>query len=168
VSTAASLGARAMRDARTLSFVTSAGARPAPERGRGGDRGDRAERMRPGTAGARGAAMRELPTASRDRLLDALCVVEVDVRASGLAETVRASAETVTGVSLAFLVTGAGRSLPDLRAAAARLPLGVEGVVVRCSDEGEPSARVVGGLSVLDIGYLDDLRSMLARTASVA
>jgi len=27
---------------------------------------------------------------------------------------------------------------------------------------------VVGGLSVLDIGYLDDLRSMLARTASVA
>ena len=168
VSTAASLGARAIRDARTLSFVTSAAARPAPERARPAERADRPDRTRPGTGGARGAAMRELPTASRDRLLDALCVVEVDARMSGLAETVRAAAETVTGVSLAFLVTGAGRSLADLRAAAARLPLGVEGVVVRCSDEGEASARVVGGLSVLDIGYLDDLRSMLARTASVA
>ena len=112
--------------------------------------------------------MRELPTASRDRLLDALCLVEVDQRASSLADTVRATAETVTGVSLAFLVTGAERGLPELRAAAARLPLGVEGVVVRCSDEGEASARSVGGLSVFDIGYLDDLRSMLARTASVA
>lgn len=176
VSTAASLGARAIRDARTLSFVTSAHARPAPERARGG--GDRAERLRaagdrlgrPRSAGAglRGAAMRELPTASRDRLLDALCLVEVDQRAAGLAETVRAAAETVTGVSLAFVVTGGARGLADLRAAAARLPLGVAGVVVRCADEGEASARAVGGLSVFDIGYLDDLRSMLARTASVA
>ncbi|MFE5672564.1 DUF58 domain-containing protein [Agromyces sp. NPDC056523] len=168
VSAAASLGARAIRDARTLSFVTSASARPVPERARPGDRTDRADRLRPPSAGARGAAMRELPTASRDRLLDALCVVEVDARASGLSETVRAAAETVTGVSLAFLVTGAARSLAELRAAAARLPLGVEGVVIRCSDEGEASGRVVGGLSVFDIGYLDDLRSMLARTASVA
>ena len=80
----------------------------------------------------------------------------------------RAAAETVTGVSLAFVVTGAGRSVPDLRAATARLPLGVAGVVVRCADEGEAGARSVGGLSVFDIGYLDDLRAILARTASVA
>lgn len=112
--------------------------------------------------------MRELPTASRDRLLDALCLVEVDERATGLADTVRAAAETVTGVSLAFVVTGAARSVADLRAAASRLPLGVAGVVVRCADEGEASARTVGGLSVFDIGYLDDLRAILARTASVA
>jgi uncharacterized protein (DUF58 family) len=177
VSVAASLGARAIRDARTLSFVTSAPARPAPERVRGSG-GERAERLRapderslrarPGGGGARGAAMRELPTASRDRLLDALCLVEIDQRSAGLAETVRATAETVTGVSLAFLVTGGARGLAELRAAAARLPLGVQGVVVRCADEGEASARAVGGLSVFDVGYLDDLRSMLARTASVA
>ncbi|MBM7504311.1 DUF58 domain-containing protein [Agromyces aurantiacus] len=148
VSTAASLGARAIRDARTLSFVTSAPARAA--------------------GGATRAAMRELPTASRDRLLDALCLVEADERATGLAETVRAAAESVTGVSLAFVVTGGARALPDLRAAAARLPLGVEGIVVRCTHEGEAAGRAVGGLSVFDIGYLDDLRSMLARTASVA
>ena len=112
--------------------------------------------------------MRELPTASRDRLLDALCLVEVDERATGLADTVRAAAETVTGVSLAFVVTGGARSVVNLRAAASRLPLGVAGVVVRCADEGEASARTVGGLSVFDIGYLDDLRAILARTASVA
>ena len=164
VSTAASLGARAIRDARSLSFVTSAPIRSAPER----TRADRGDRSRAGRALPRGAAMRELPTASRDRLLDALCVVEVDERATGLADTVRAAAETVTGVSLAFVVTGAARSVADLRAATARLPLGVAGVAVRCADEGEASARAVGGLSVFDIGYLDDLRAILARTASVA
>lgn len=166
VSTAASLGARAIRDARSLSFVTSAPLRSTPERARpGAERGDWS---RAGRALPRGAAMRELPTASRDRLLDALCLVEVDERATGLADTVRAAAETVTGVSLAFVVTGGARSVVNLRAAASRLPLGVAGVVVRCADEGEASARTVGGLSVFDIGYLDDLRAILARTASVA
>ncbi|WP_159607493.1 DUF58 domain-containing protein, partial [Agromyces humi] len=56
VSAAASVGARAIRDARTVSFVVS---------GRSHD----------GVA-SRISGMRELPTVSRDRLLDALCVVE--------------------------------------------------------------------------------------------
>jgi uncharacterized protein (DUF58 family) len=156
VSAAASLGARAIRDARSISFVISgrlraAGRAPVP------------------VGGARAASgMRELPTASRDRLLDALCLVETDDRAAGLADTVRAASETVTGVSLVFLVTGSARPVADLRQAASRLPAGVEGVVVRCEAEGEATARAVGALSVFGIGYLEDLRSMIARSASVA
>ena len=115
-----------------------------------------------------GTSMRELPTASRERLLDALCLVETADGAAGLADTVRAASESVTGVSLVFLVTGEARPVADLRQAASRLPAGVEGVVVRCASEGEASARAVGALSVYGIGYLEDLRSMIARSASVA
>jgi uncharacterized protein (DUF58 family) len=156
VSAAASLGARAIRDARSISFIVSGLARAAG-------------RSTAGAQDARASAgMRELPTASRDRLLDALCLVETDPRAAGLADTVRAASESVTGVSLVFLVTGAARAVADLRQAASRLPAGVEGVVVRCVAEGEASARAVGALSVYGIGYLEDLRSMIARSASVA
>lgn len=146
VSAAASVGARAIRDARTVSFVVS---------GRG-------------RAGSRGSGMRELPTVSRDRLLDALCVVERDDAAVLLPDVARAAAEGLPGVSLAFLVTGTARGAGALRAASSRLPTGVEAIAVQCSPGGEATARTVAGLTVFGIGYLEDLRAMLARSASVA
>ena len=148
VSAAASVGARAIRDARTVSFVVSG-------RGRNG-------------AAARISGMRELPTVSRDRLLDALCVVERDARAVLLPDVARAAAESLPGVSLAFLVTGTARGVAPLRAAASRLPGGIEAIAVQCAPEGEAAARTVAGLTVFSIGYLEDLRAMLARSASVA
>lgn len=150
VSAAASVGARAIRDSRSLAFVVSGRTSPGAE------------------ARRRGGAVRELPTGSRDRLLDALCLVETDVRAVPLHEAARAAAESLAGVSLAFLVTGSAQGIAPLRAAAARLPVGVESIVVQCAPEGEASARSVAGLTVLGIGYLEDLRSMLARSATLA
>src|SRR5215207_4514861 len=88
VSAAASVGARAIRDSRSVSFVVS-----------GRDRSSGSVRRRHG-------AVRELPTASRDRLLDSLCLVESSEHAAPLQEAARAAAETLQGVSLAFLVTG--------------------------------------------------------------
>ncbi|WP_353827439.1 DUF58 domain-containing protein [Agromyces sp. SYSU T0242] len=167
VSVAGSIGARAIRDARSLAFVVSGRERPrraSSARRPAGASDPIGPRGRP-----RGlAAMRELPTASRDRLLDALCLVEVDDRAGGLGDTVRAATESIAGVSLAFIVTGGARSLADLRHAASRLPIGVEAVAVRCASEGEATAGALGGLSVYGIGYLEDLTALLARTASVA
>ncbi|MDQ0895553.1 DUF58 domain-containing protein [Agromyces ramosus] len=148
VSAAASVGARAIRDARTVSFVVSG-------------------RLRPG-APTHGGAMRELPTVSRDRLLDALCLVEIDDRSAMLPDVARAAAESLAGVSLAFLVTGTARGVTPLRAAVTRLPMGIEAIAVQCAPEGEPSARTIAGLTVFGIGYLEDLRAMLARSASVA
>jgi uncharacterized protein (DUF58 family) len=148
VSAAASVGARAIRDARTVSFVVSGRA--------------------PAGGPARGSAMRELPTVSRDRLLDALCLVETDERVAMLPDVARAAAESLAGVSLAFLVTGTARGIAPLRAAATRLPVGIEAIGVQCNPEGEPSARTIAGLTVFGIGYLEDLRAMLARSASVA
>jgi hypothetical protein len=112
--------------------------------------------------------MRELPTVSRDRLLDALCLVQRDDEAAMLPDVARSAAEGLPGVSLAFLVTGSARGVPPLRAAASRLPAGIEAVAVQCAPEGGASARTVAGLTVFGIGYLEDLRAMLARSASVA
>ena len=83
-------------------------------------------------------------------------------------DVARAAAEILPGVSLAFLVTGTARGVAPLRAAASRLPGGVEAIAVQCAPEGEASARTVAGLTVFSIGYLEDLRAMLARSASVA
>ncbi|MBM7831121.1 uncharacterized protein (DUF58 family) [Agromyces cerinus] len=147
VSAAASVGARAIRDARTVSFVVS-GRQP--------------------SAGPRRSAMRELPTVSRDRLLDALCLVEMATDAVMLPDVARAASETLAGVSLAFIVTGTARGVAPLRAAATRLPPGVESIAVQCSPEGEAHARTIAGLTVFGIGYLEDLRAMLARSASIS
>lgn len=148
VSAAASVGARAIRDARTVSFVVSG---PGRSGGAGG-----------------GSAMRELPTVSRDRLLDALCVVEREERSLMLSDVARSAAEGLPGVSLAFIVTGTARGVAPLRAAASRLPAGIEAIAVRCAPEGQATARTIAGVTVFDIGYLEDLRAMLARSASVA
>ncbi|KQM84015.1 DUF58 domain-containing protein [Agromyces sp. Leaf222] len=175
VSAAASVGARAIRDARTVSFVVS-GASAVP-----GQAGQPGVPVRPsatptrysGTtrrSSVRGAAgvVRELPTVTRDRLLDALCLIERDEHAAMIADVAPAAAEALPGVSLAFLVTGTARGIGPLRAAASRLPMGVDAIAVQCSPEGDASARTVAGLTVFGIGYLEDLRAMLARTASVA
>ncbi|GAA1802909.1 DUF58 domain-containing protein [Agromyces neolithicus] len=148
VGAAASVGARAIRDARSVSFVVSG--------------------PRSATGSRLGGPTRELPTVSRDRLVDALCVVEREPRAALLPDVARSAVETLHGISLVILVTGTARGIAPLRSAASRVPAGVEVLAVQCSPEGEASARTVAGLTVFDIGYLEDLRAMLARSASVA
>ena len=148
VGAAASVGARAIRDARSVSFVAS------------GSRSASGSRL--------GDPMRELPTVSRDRLVDALCVIQREPRAALLPDVARSAVETLHGISLVFLVTGTARGIAPLRSAASRVPAGVEVLAVQCSPEGEATARTVAGLTVFDIGYLEDLRAMLSRSASVA
>ncbi|QTX05138.1 DUF58 domain-containing protein [Agromyces archimandritae] len=148
VSVAASLGSRAIRDARSLgALVTAPGARA-------------------GAAAGTDSAVRSLPTVSPERLLDAMCGVERDEEAAGLPEAARAVADTMPGVSLACLVTGSLRGTAELRQAARRLPNGVEVVAVECVPAAAPTVRAAGGLTVRTIGTLAELRAMLQRTAS--
>lgn len=144
VSAVASLGARAIRDARTIVVAMS------------------------GTAGrrGRGRALHELPTISRDRFLDAMSLVDTAASATSLAEATRAAAEMSTGASLAFLFTGTNSTTAELQQAGRRVPSGVQSVIVRCAPGGETERRTASGLTVLQIGYLEDLRAQLARTAA--
>jgi uncharacterized protein (DUF58 family) len=146
VSVAGSLGARAIRDARNVSVVVS--------------------EKTPEFAKHKVLAVRHLNTLTRTRLLDDLAVVETAESALGITDVARVAADDVTGISVAFLVCGSLATPTELRAASTKFPPGVEVVAVVCDPETIPGLRRVAGLSVLTIGYLEDLQKSLARAAA--
>ena len=148
VSVAGSLGVRAIRDGRTVSVVVST--------------------VTPEFAKRKMLAVRALATHVPARLLDELAVVDVAAAALNIRDIARVAADDVDGISVAFLVCGSRTTPAELRAASHSFPLGVEVVAILCDPDAVPGLRRVAGLSVLTIGYLDDLRIALARTAAVA
>jgi hypothetical protein len=102
------------------------------------------------------------------RLLDDLALVDPAQNAIGIRDVARAAADEVEGISVAFLVCGSAPTAQSLRAASHSFPTGVGVVAIVCDPDATPGLRRVAGLSVLTIGYLDDLRIALQRTAAVA
>jgi uncharacterized protein (DUF58 family) len=141
VSVAGSLGARAIRDTREVSVIVS--------------------ESTPEFAKRRVFAVRSLSTISRNRLLDELALVEHSPAALPLVDVARVASGRVPGVSLAFIICGSATSPAELRAASTKFPLGVEVIAVVCDPETIPGLRQVAGLSVLTIGYLDELNRAL-------
>ncbi len=148
VSVAGSLGVRAIRDGRTVSVVVST--------------------ITPEFAKRKTYAVRSLATHVPARLLDDLAVVDVAGAALGIRDVGRIAAEDNVGISVAFLVCGSLATPAELRAASNAFPEDVAVVAIVCDPEAVPGFRRVAGLSVLTVGYLEDLRIALARTAAVA
>ena len=148
VSVAGSLGVRAIRDGRTVSVVVSA--------------------ITPEFAKRRVYSVRPLATHLPDRLLDDLAVVEASIDALPVRDMARIVADGTPGISVAFLVCGSRTRAPELRAAAAAFPPDVEVVAVVCDPDAAPGLRRLAGLNVLTIGYLEELRLAMARSAAVA
>jgi uncharacterized protein (DUF58 family) len=146
VSVAGSLGARAIRDARNVAVVVS--------------------EKTPEFAKRKVLAVRHLNTLTRTRLLDDHSVVDHAESALGIMDVARVAADEITGISVAFLVCGSLATATELRAASTKFPPGVEVVAVVCDPETIPGLRRVAGLSVLTIGYLEDLQKSLARAAA--
>ncbi|WP_395640391.1 DUF58 domain-containing protein [Pseudolysinimonas sp.] len=148
VSVAGSLGVRAIRDGRTVSVVVST--------------------VTPEFAKRKTYAVRSLATHVPARLLDDLAVVEAASAALGIRDVGRIAAEDNIGISVAFLVCGSLVTPAELRAASHSFPMDVAVVAIVCDPDAVPGFRRVAGLSVLTIGYLEDLRIALARSAAVA
>jgi len=148
VSAAGSLGVRAIRDGRTVSVVVSA--------------------VTPEFAKRKNYAVRALATHLPSRLLDDLAVIDLEASALGIRDVARVSADEVVGISVAFLICGSVPTAAELRAASGSFPLDVSVIAIVCDPDAVPGFRRVAGLSVLTIGYLDDLRIALARRAAVA
>ncbi|PVZ96439.1 DUF58 domain-containing protein [Amnibacterium flavum] len=144
VSVAGSLGVRAIRDGRTVSVVAS-------------------ERT-PEFAKRKVFAARTLRTVTPTRLLDDLASIEYAGSALGVVDLARVTAEQVTGISVAFLVLGSPPTVAQLRTAAAAFPAGVEVVAVVCDAGFAPGLTRVGELTVLTVGFLEDLQKSLARS----
>ena len=141
VSVAGSLGARAIRDTRDVSVIVS--------------------ESTPEFAKRKVFAVKSLSTISRNRLLDELALVEHSPAALPLVDVARVAGGRVPGVSLAFIICGSGTTSTELRAASTKFPVGVEVIAVVCDPETIPGLRQVAGLSVLTIGFLEDLNRSL-------
>jgi hypothetical protein len=146
VSAAASLGTRAVRDGREVTVVVS-------------------ERT-PEFARRPVYAVHPLPTVTPTRLLDEFARVGLADACLPVAEVARIVGSDTDGISVAFLVVGSSVGLPALRLAATRFPVGVEVVAVVCEPEAQPRWVRVPGLTVMTVGYLDDLRHALHRSAA--
>jgi uncharacterized protein (DUF58 family) len=144
VSVAGSLGVRAIRDARTVSVVASG--------------------TTPEFAKRKVFSVRHLSTLTPVRLLDDLARIERAESALGVVDLARVAADEGAGTSVAFLVFGSRPTPTQLRAASASFPTGVEVVAVVCDPGYAPALTRVGELSVLTIGYLEDLQKALARS----
>jgi len=143
VSATGSLAGRAIRDARTVSVVVSD----------------------PSRAGA-GRGIRTLSTLTRARMLDDLSRLERSPAGMPLADVGRLAGESAGGISVAFLICGSTTTPAELREASRTFPAGVDVVAVICDPEAVPSVRRVAELTVLRIGYLEDLQKSLARSAA--
>jgi uncharacterized protein (DUF58 family) len=147
VSVAGSLGIRAIRDTRTVSVTAGAST--------------------PDFAARKVLAVKTLSTLTAGRLLDDLALVQCTATSLTIRDVARVTADSVAGASVAFLVCGSAAGARELRAASSAFPLGVEVVAVVCDPEAVPGLRRFAGLSVLTIGYLEDLQKSLARAAAV-
>lgn len=146
VSVAGSLGVRAIRDGRTVSVVVST--------------------VTPEFAKRKTYAVRSLATHIPARLLDDLAVVEAASAALGIRDVGRIAAETNVGISVAFLICGSLVTTAELRAVSSSFAVDVSVVAIVCDPDAVPGFRRVSGLTVLTIGYLEDLRIALARAAA--
>lgn len=146
VSTAASLGLRAVRDARDLDIVVGSEI-PRVVRGR----------LR---------AIRHLPTISPRAMLDGFSGVERLESTMPIADVCRLTAEANERLSVAFLVVGSTVTLPRLQRAALTFPADTAVAAVICDERAHPRMRVLTGLSVLTVGTLDDLSGLLVRGAA--
>lgn len=146
VSVIGSIGVRAIRDARTISVVAS--------------------ESTPDFAAKRVFAVKEIASVSASRLLDDLSGVDRSDTALALGDLARVASDMIVGTSLAFLVCGSTVSVTALRHAAQQFPVGIEVVAIVCDPDIVPSLKRAAGLSVLTIGYLEDLQQLMARVTS--
>ncbi|SEJ65898.1 DUF58 domain-containing protein [Demequina mangrovi] len=148
VSALASLGTRAIRDGREVRVVASG---EVPEFARASVR-----------------ALRALRVGAPRALLDDLSGIEASEDAMALATVTRMVAENDQGTSLAVLITGSALGHDRLRTAALRLPADVSVGAVVCAPAQEPRMHALGGIQLVSLGVLDDLRHLLARGAARA
>lgn len=146
VSCAASLGLRAVRDARDVEIVTGSEI-PRVVRGR----------LR---------AIRHIPSGAPRPMLDGFSGVDLLESTMPVSEVCRLTAESGDRLSIAFVVVGSRVPLSRLQQAALAFPADTSVVAVMCDERAHPRMKTLSGLSVLTVGTLDDMAGLLLRGAT--
>lgn len=146
VSAAASLGLRAVRDARDIDIVT----------------GSEIPRVVKG----RLRAIRHIPVISSRAMLDGFSAIDRHENTMPVEDVCRLASEANERLSIAFVVVGSAVPLVRLRQAALTFPADTAVAAVICDERAHPRMQSVAGLTVLTIGTLDDLSGLLVRGAT--
>jgi len=156
VSTAASLGVRALRDSRDVMFVVSrSSVSNAPVRSR------RAALQNVET-------MDVLTSVSPARLLDEIAGIVLTASSLPLGGLTPLAASVAADVSVVFAVTGSEAGVSEIEQASLPFSAGVEVVALRCAIESTPRLRTSGRLTLGTIGRLDDLTKLLSKNRATA
>jgi hypothetical protein len=164
VSTAASLGVRALRDSRDVMFVvsrSSVSGSSVSGLSRGPVRSARAASRSPETMGV-------LTSVSPARLLDEVAGIVLSANSLPLAGLTPLAANVAADVSVVFAVTGSVAVVSEIEQASLPFGAGVEVVALRCAVESAPRLRTSGRLTLGTIGRLDDLTKLLSRNRATA
>ena len=145
MSCAASLGLRAVHDARDLDIVVGAEI--------------------PRVVKGRLRAIRRIAAASRRTMLDGFSGLERLDSTMRVEEVCRLAVESNERLSIAFVVVGSPLSLTRLRRLALAFAADTEVVAVVCDERAHPRMRRIGDLTVLTVGTLDDLSGLMLRGA---
>lgn len=105
-------------------------------------------------------------TASGRDMMDGLTRLAGASGRRTLTDVVRSTVDAVPGVSVMFLVTGAGTTARALREASKHVPFGVRAIAIRCGVGLQPAQARIGELNVLTLGQLDELGLMLRRAVA--
>ncbi len=146
VSAAASLAVRAVHDARDLDIVVGAEI-PRVVRGR----------LR---------AIRHIPTASPRVVLDGFSGVDRLANTMAFTDVCRLASEANERLSIAVMITGSHVGIAKLRQAALAYPADAATIAIVCDERAHPRTQVLGGLTVITVGTLEDLTGLLLRGAA--
>ena len=156
VSTAASLGVRALRDSRDVMFVVSRSSVTL-------------QSVRSGRANLQNVeTMSVLTSVSPARLLDDIAGITLTASSLPLGGLSPLAAGVAADVSVVFAVTGSVAGISDIEQASLPFGAGVEVVALRCDVESAPRLRSSGRLTVGTVGRLDDLTKLLSRNRATA
>jgi uncharacterized protein (DUF58 family) len=146
VSCAASLGLRAVHDARDVQIVTGSEI-PRVVRGR----------LR---------AIRHVPAAAPRPMLDGFSQIDLLDSTMPVGEVCRLTAESGERLSIAFVVVGSRVTLTQLRQAALAFAADTAVVGIICDERAHPRLQPLSGLTVLTVGTLEDMSGLLLRGAT--
>lgn len=112
------------------------------------------------------AGLKHLPTGDLNRLGDAIARIELDSDPATPAAIARYARTTAGAASVVVLAAGSGIADGALRSAADQLGSNVHAVVVRAALGQEARYRESRGVTILDIGALEDLPRLLWSAAA--
>ncbi|MEZ3159090.1 DUF58 domain-containing protein [Microbacterium sp. BWT-B31] len=146
VSCAASLGLRAVHDARDVQIVVGSEI-PRVVRGR----------LR---------AIRRIPASAPRPMLDEFSGVELLENTMPVGEVCRLTAESTQQLSIAFVVAGSRVPLARLQHAALSFSADTAVIAVICDERAHPRMQTLSAMTVLTVGLIDDLSGLLLRGAT--